>query len=271
MQTRCRFRCGILGVFLIVLSGSVAGNLDSVNDYPRKQVGCHTFVIYGAIGRPSPQNQGFVGNSGFVVSEKGVVVIDPGSSLQAGRMVLRRIREVTHRPVTHVINTHAHGDHWLGNQAVVEAFPDVRILAHHRMLKEMSWMQANDWIEYMEKMTEGFTRGTRVVPPRESVRGVMELYLGDVTLHIRAMDEGEEETSVVVEVVEDSLAFIGEELKIEQQDPDSEITDLPDPVLCRVTVPAEVDYYVPDHGPVGPVGLVECPDISVMGDSWKLW
>jgi hypothetical protein len=98
----------------------------------------------------------------------------------------------------------------------------------------------------------------------------MGLYLGDVTLHIRALEEGEEETSVVVEVVEDSLAFIGEELKIEQQDPDSEISDLPDPVLCRVTVPVEVDYYVPDHGPVGPVGLVECPDASVMGERWTL-
>lgn len=261
-------RFGTALLFLLQVTVGFAGGI--VDDYPLKRIGCHSYVIYGAIGRPTPANQGFIANSGFVVAETGVVVIDPGSSLQAGRMVLRRIREVTERPVTHVINTHAHGEHWLGNQAVVEAFPEARILAHHRMLEEMNWMQANDWIEYMEKMTGGFTSGTRSVPPRESVHGVMGLYLGDVTLRIHALKAGKVETSVVVEVVEDSLAFIGEELKVERQDPDPEFIDLPNPFLCRITVPVEVDYYVPDHGPAGLVGLVECPDAAVTGGGWKL-
>ncbi len=261
-------RLGAIVYFLLQAMTGFANGI--VDDYPLKQVGCHSYVIYGAIGHPTPDNQGFIANSGLVVSEKGVVVIDPGSSLQAGRMVLRRLREITGRPVTHVINTHAHGEHWLGNQAVLEVFPEVRILAHHRMLAELSWMQANDWIAYMEKMTDGFTRGTRAMPPRESVRGVTALYFGDVTLRIRALDAGQEATSVVVEVVEDSVAFVGEELHVEPLDPAAGDSDLPHPILCNVRIPVKTAHYVPDHGPVGLVGMVECPDAVVAAGGWKM-
>jgi len=239
---------------------------DRVQNYPIKQVGCHTYVIYGALGSPTPQNQGYIGNSGFIITKKGVVIIDPGSSLQAGRMVLRKVSEVTDRPVTHVINTHSHGEHWLGNHAVVEAFPEVRILAHHRMLKELSWKKALDWIEYMEHMTDGFTKGTRLVPPNEPVEHLLHLFMGDVTLRIGALDDGFDNTSVIVEVAPDSVAFVGEEIEIEHLDlPAGEDgTDLPAPLLCEVVIPAGTEFYIPDHGPAGPAGVVECPDYSVM-------
>ena len=57
-------------------------------------------------------------NPAFVIGADGVVVIDPGSSVQTGEMVLRQIGQVTGLPVVAVFNTHIHGDHWLANQAI---------------------------------------------------------------------------------------------------------------------------------------------------------
>jgi glyoxylase-like metal-dependent hydrolase (beta-lactamase superfamily II) len=34
-----------------------------------------------------------------------------------------------------IFNTHVHGDHWLGNQAIVERYPAVKIYAHPNMIE----------------------------------------------------------------------------------------------------------------------------------------
>ncbi|MET0047937.1 MAG: hypothetical protein ABW066_09150, partial [Sedimenticola sp.] len=73
-----------------------------IRDYPAQQVSDSTYVIIGPRGFPSVENQGFMNNPGWIITDQGVIVIDPGSSLQAGRMVMKRIRELTDKPVTHV-------------------------------------------------------------------------------------------------------------------------------------------------------------------------
>src|SRR4051812_43209007 len=54
------------------------------------------------------------GNTAVFVGTKGVVVVDtklPGW----GQPILDRIKELTDKPVTTIINTHTHGDHVSGN------------------------------------------------------------------------------------------------------------------------------------------------------------
>ena len=105
-----------------------------VRDYSFEQVAKNTWVIHGPLGLPNVENQGFMNNPGMVLTGQGVVIIEPGSSVQSGEMVLRMVKEVTDLPVIAVFNTHIHGDHWLGNQAIREAYPDVPIYGHTKML-----------------------------------------------------------------------------------------------------------------------------------------
>jgi glyoxylase-like metal-dependent hydrolase (beta-lactamase superfamily II) len=71
----------------------------------------------------------------FVVCDEGVVAIDAPPSL--GGLVTRAIRDVTDKPITHVVYTHYHGDH-IG---AVDQFPDdaVRVAQQetHAMLREI--------------------------------------------------------------------------------------------------------------------------------------
>src|SRR5437667_1192999 len=56
------------------------------------------------------------GNTAAFITEKGVVVMDtknPGN----GPGILEKIKSVTPKPVTMVINTHTHGDHVGSNSA----------------------------------------------------------------------------------------------------------------------------------------------------------
>ena len=69
-----------------------------------------------------------VDNAGFVVGEKGVLVIDAHISIPMARQIQARVREVTDRPIRYLVNSNYHGDHTFGNCA----FPAETIVVQHR-------------------------------------------------------------------------------------------------------------------------------------------
>ena len=50
-------------------------------------------------------------NSGFIVTGKGVVVIDTQGPKALAEELREKIRKTTQEPVVYVVNTHYHGDH----------------------------------------------------------------------------------------------------------------------------------------------------------------
>lgn len=198
---------------LAILLGLVAAlpaASEELRDYAAERVAPNTWVIHGPLGDPSVGNQGFMNNPAFVVTKAGVVVIDPGSSVQAGRMVLRQIRKVTKQPVTHVLNTHVHGDHWLGNHAIHDDYPDVKILAHPEMIRQANAGKAQEWLGLMDRLTDGFTRGTRAVIPTVPVVEDQTVEIGGMRFRIYAPPKAHSGTDIMIEVVEESVIFLGD-------------------------------------------------------------
>jgi len=73
------------------------------------------------------------GNSGVIVGEKGVIVIDAKISAESGKELLASIAKITPKPVTAVILTHSDGDHING----LASFPaGIQIIAHENNKKE---------------------------------------------------------------------------------------------------------------------------------------
>ena len=50
------------------------------------------------------------GNTGVYIAEKGVVLVDTKNP-NNGQGILDQVKSVTDKPITHIINTHTHGDH----------------------------------------------------------------------------------------------------------------------------------------------------------------
>jgi cyclase len=77
------------------------------------------------------------GNSAVFITANGVVVVDtknPGW----GQPLLDKIKSVTDKPVTMIINTHTHGDHVSGN---VEFPATVEVVTHENTAKNMEAMR----------------------------------------------------------------------------------------------------------------------------------
>jgi glyoxylase-like metal-dependent hydrolase (beta-lactamase superfamily II) len=75
------------------------------------------------------------------------------------------VAEAFRKPVIAIINTHYHGDHWLGNDAFAAAYKGLPIYAHPGTIKDIQGVQGNMWRTLMEQWTNQATMGTRVVPP----------------------------------------------------------------------------------------------------------
>jgi cyclase len=91
------------------------------------------------------------GNTAVLVTSTGVVIVDTKLA-GYGPDILAKIRKVTDKPVTTIINTHTHGDHTGSN----EGFPtSVDIVAHENTKANMEKMDAfkGDKAKYLPKRT----------------------------------------------------------------------------------------------------------------------
>jgi glyoxylase-like metal-dependent hydrolase (beta-lactamase superfamily II) len=245
-----------LALMPLILLTAAADAAGTVRDYPAVKIAPRTYVIHGPLGVPSAANQGFMNNPGFVVTDEGVVVIDPGSSVQAGRMVMKQVGQVTSRPVTHVLNTHVHGDHWLGNQAVLEAYPRAILIGHPQMIAEARGGAGREWVELMERVTGGFTAGTRAVIPRIAMGDATELKTGNVTFRLHAPQNAHSRTDIMIQVVEDSVVFGGDNLLYRRLGRLDDATFKGSIEACRVAAGLKARLYVPGHGPTGGAEVV---------------
>ena len=195
---------------LFLLGGLIASLSAAVQDQPFEKVAENTWVIHGPLEMPNVDNQGFMNNPGVVLTSKGAVIIDPGSSLQSGEMVLRMLKDVTDKPVVAVFNTHIHGDHWLGNQAIKAVWPDAPVYGHTEMLAMIKDGAGDTWVELMDKLTEGATKGTRVVGPDHALNHGDTIKVGNKTFRIHHYGQAHTRTDLMIEVVEDSVVFLGD-------------------------------------------------------------
>src|SRR3954463_14698935 len=83
--------------------------------------------VYAAIGDTGRGSEGRP-NAGFVVTTKGVLVIDALASPQQGQQLVDAIRRVTPAPIKWLVLTHHHPDHHFG--AIVFRRLGARVIAH---------------------------------------------------------------------------------------------------------------------------------------------
>ncbi len=149
---------------------------------------------------PSVENKAFFTNIMFIVSSEGVIVIDPSASLQIGQMAIRMIKTVTNKPVIAVINTHWHGDHWMGNHAFDEAYPGVKIYALKEVKEAINGALGAEWIQMALDATKNATIGTKVVAPNTEVKAGDVLKFGDVSLKMHHFGQCHTPYDMLVEI-----------------------------------------------------------------------
>jgi glyoxylase-like metal-dependent hydrolase (beta-lactamase superfamily II) len=80
--------------------------------------------------RPVSYRSPVMTNTTIVIGEKGVLVFDAAGFALQGERLVRKVAELTDKPITHVAISHWHGDHSMGDHKILEKFPDADVISH---------------------------------------------------------------------------------------------------------------------------------------------
>jgi glyoxylase-like metal-dependent hydrolase (beta-lactamase superfamily II) len=226
----------------------------SLGELSLARISDRVYVVHGMQSLPDADNKGFMSNSGIVLTDEGVVLVDSGGSAQVAQAIVARIRALTDKPVTAVFNTHVHGDHWLGNAAVRDAFPGVRIYAHERALERLQVGEAQQWLDIFMRMTGGAVTRTKPVLPDHGLEGGETLQFPGATMRVHHTGHAHTDSDVMIEVAEERLLFAGDIIEhgraVSSDVPqDFDIAGQIAAIEYALSLP--VDTYVPGHGVTG--------------------
>jgi quinoprotein relay system zinc metallohydrolase 1 len=161
--------------WIVLLAALASAYVQADFDYalqPR-QIADGVWLLEGSTDNFSQANGGNIVNTGFIVSDEGVLVIDTGPSKRYGEAMRQAIARVTDKPVLKVILTHHHPDHVLGNQAFSDV-PIAALPATTALLAE----QGEAMAENMYRLVGDWMRGTEVVLPTEALNPGMQEVAG---------------------------------------------------------------------------------------------
>jgi len=162
----------LASVLAVLLAGLVPASRAEAFDYRLKPqaVADGVYVLTGLMQDFSRSNGGNIVNTGFIVGDSGVVVIDSGPSRRYGEQLRKAIASVTALPVVLVINTHHHPDHFLGNQAF-----GAHTLAALAPTRQGIESEGEAFNANMYRLNGDWMRDTEVTPPTRSLApGVIE-------------------------------------------------------------------------------------------------
>ena len=117
-----------LYVLIMLLIISLQGTAAPLPPPQVVKISDRVYAFIGPNELPNKKNQGYIVNSAIIIGDKGVIIVDTGFTKAVGAHLLQAAAKITPKPITHIINTHDHGDHFLGNGA----FPNAEIWSSER-------------------------------------------------------------------------------------------------------------------------------------------
>jgi len=184
--------------------------------------------------------EGGGGNSGVIVGDKGVIVVDAKVSAAGGKELLDDIAKITPKPVTTVILTHSDGDHVNG----LASFPaGITIIAHENNKKEQ---------------VAAIAKGGRGAPPADRLptqlvtKDKEDLKIDGVKIELHHWAPAHTSGDLVVYLPDERVVFTGDIIA----------TQFPDPLIhlekngssegwiktAKGIVGLNADEFVPGHG-----------------------
>jgi glyoxylase-like metal-dependent hydrolase (beta-lactamase superfamily II) len=245
---------------ILALVGSLAVRANEVklpanlSEVSFSKVSERIYVLHGLQAMPDPHNAGMISNTGVVLTETGVVVVDSGGSHAIGRLIVEKIKDLTDKPIIAVFNSHIHGDHWLGNSAIREAFPNVRIYAHNRAIQRLQDGEAENWRGIIDRMIGDKESARHSVLPDTVLEGGEVINFGATVLKVHHTGHAHTDSDIMVEAPGQRLLFTGDIVeygRLVSSDVPRDFDAKGQIEAIRYILALPVDIYVPGHGETG--------------------
>jgi cyclase len=193
--------------------------------------------------------EGGGGNSGVIVGDKSVIVIDAKTSAAGGKELLDDIAKITPKPVSTVILTHSDGDHVNG----LAAFPaGIKIIAHENNKKEQETALA---------------AGGRGAPPADRLptqviaKSKEVLAIDGENLELYHWAPAHTSGDLVVYLPAEKIVFTGDIIAMQMPDPlihlEKNGSSAGWIATAKGIVALDSDQFVPGHGDLQPRAVIQ--------------
>lgn len=213
------------------------------------QVSKNVFALIGDMDVPNEKNDGFICNSVFIITNNGVVVVDPGGSVQIGKMIIKEIRKRTHKPITHVFNTHHHADHWMGNHAFAE-LKSKPVIMGHSIMKDKAFEIGDNWLTIISNMTKGKNTGTKVILPNKLLKGDETLKIGGMKFSLYHPEHAHTKGDIAIYLPEERVLITGDILFYLRTPGFQDASPLGNQKALHNLKKLAINKIIPGHGPI---------------------
>ncbi|SFV60442.1 Beta-lactamase-like precursor [hydrothermal vent metagenome] len=243
----------IISIIILIQSLSLFAWELSGKSYHFEKITKNVFVMHGPLEEPNKINEGFMNNPALIIANKGLIVIDPGSALNVGRNVIKEIEKISTKPIIAVFNTHIHGDHWLGNQAIIEKYPNAKIYAHPEMIKQANSEEGASWVESMERMTEGLSKGTKIVAPTFPLKHQQNIIIDSEEFKIHHPTvKAHTNTDIMIEHINSKSLFLGDNDFVNRMGRFDESSSMLGNIkTLKYAQTLDIKNFIPGHGKTG--------------------
>ncbi len=195
----------VLGVFVSAIGPGEADTLTA----PAKvtEIAQGVFVHTGSHELFTPENTGDVSNTGFIIGDEAVAVVDTGGSKAVGLALKAAIRAHTSLPIKYVINTHMHPDHVFGNGAFTSEQPE--FIGHHKLASALA-ARKDQYLQANKPLLGGAFDGVEVILPSRGIKGVEVLDLGSRKLRLEAHATAHTDNDLTVLDEKTATMFMGD-------------------------------------------------------------
>jgi quinoprotein relay system zinc metallohydrolase 1 len=205
------------------------------------------YVVEGDNADFAPANGCNIINTGFIVTEAGVLVINTGPSRRYGEQLRALIARTTPRPVAGVLHLNLHPDYFLGNQAFADVPRHATAATRAGMAREASAYETN-----LYRLCGDWMKGTEHLLPDRDIDASVKAgrwMLGDREFELREF-RGHTDSDLVLVDRRSGVVFAGG-LVFAQRVPTTPHARLRPWLDSLVQAQAQAwRTVVPSHGPV---------------------
>jgi len=205
--------CSKLIFFVMTLCMSIIASAETHYaptsvDMEVKKVSEHVYYVEGIPG-VATDNEGFISNAGFIITNEGVVIFDSLGTPSLADKLIQKIKNITKQPIKKVVVSHFHADHIYGLQ-VFEAL-GAEIIAPYGAQKYIQSDAARERLEERQFSLDPWVNDdTHLVLPDTTVSKSTNFELGGLTFTINYMGKAHSDGDMTLLVEPDKVLFSGD-------------------------------------------------------------
>ena len=236
----------IILIFILYLYSYPVFSANNFNLIPI-EVSKNVYVFLGDINDVNNNNGGAISNTGFIIGDNSILVIDAGPSYLYASKVIEVIKSYSNLPIKYLVVTHHHADHSFGISRYLEIDTEIimaeaeakRYLKYgNRSLRQLRDLIGEEW--FLNTKINSFKNKEKKYP--------INLDLGNRNITVELYEEGHSDGDLIVKDKISNILFVGD-LVFTQRAPTSPHANIYnwknylDEIMKK-----DWDYLIPGHG-----------------------